>query len=100
MGNISFNEVLRDIEEEMAQAAKAEQDRQREEEEWERKKNNLYLEQKPKPDGSHTREGSSIMYEVDVNEVIQEMEGDMAQDAQEEQVGQLEDERTEVSFTG
>nr|CAH7726150.1 unnamed protein product [Callosobruchus chinensis] len=55
MGNISFNDVLREIEEEMVQAAKAEQDRQREEEARERKKNNLYLEQKPRPGGSHRR---------------------------------------------
>nr|CAH7715209.1 unnamed protein product [Callosobruchus chinensis] len=55
MGNISFNDVLREIEEEMVQAAKAEQDRQREEEARERKKNNLYLEQKPRPSGSHRR---------------------------------------------
>nr|CAH7758572.1 unnamed protein product [Callosobruchus chinensis] len=57
MGNISFNEVLREIEEEMAQAAKAEQDRQREEEEGERKKNNLFLEQKPRPSGSRSKDG-------------------------------------------
>nr|CAH7768682.1 unnamed protein product [Callosobruchus chinensis] len=43
------------------------------------------------------REGSSIMYEVDVNEVLHEMEEDMAEDAQDEQVSQLEEEESSDS---